>query len=316
MSVSSLVLRRALGAAFALAGCAAAPAFAATGVPLPAWICAHPDAIYASRFDAGENAVPHDASQGSGGVFPGNSTRSVYVPRFGSHTYYVHVPTGYTPDRSWPILLTLEGAAGSVSGADYQAQLMRTDWTALANAKGFIVASPVASGANGGWIEPAMDGTGPSDYDVVAAVLADLESAYNVERTRRYAWGFSAGGEVLHDIVLTGWSGMNADTFAGYAVTGAVLAGCPAYLAPIVPCVPNAASRAIALDIHIGDADPYIPLSYAQSDEAAFEAAGWSLGSTLFYTEFSDGSPAGGHTFSSTDLSQAWSNICPNAVGP
>lgn len=309
-------LRRASAAA-ALAACVCLPASAATGVALPAWACTHPDAIYAGAFDAAESTIPHDPSNGSGGVYPGNSTRSVFVPQFGSHDYYVHVPTGYTPARPWPVLVTLEGAAGTTDGAIYQAKLMRTDWTSIANGKGFIVASPVASGSYGGWVAPQTNGTGPSDYDVIAAVIADLESAYNVERTRRYAWGFSAGGEVLHDIVLTGWSGMNADTFAGYAVTGAVLAGCPQYAAPILPCVPANASRRIALDIHIGASDPYISLSYTRSDEAAFLAAGWELGSTLSYTEFTDGSPAGGHTTGSlTDLGQAWAAICPNAVTP
>ena len=44
---------------------------------------------------------------------------------------------------------------------------------------------------------------------------------------------------------------------------------------------------------------------------------GWNPGSTLFYTEFTDGSPAGGHTTGSlTDLGQAWADICPNAVTP
>jgi poly(3-hydroxybutyrate) depolymerase len=304
------------GAALASSLLAAATASAATGIDLPSWSCAHPDAIYASAFDADEALVPLDPSLGSGGFYPGNSTRTVFVAHFGSHDYYVHAPKGYTPQRPWPLLLVLEGAAGSVTGAINQAQTMRTDWKALADAQGFIVAAPVASGSNGGWIEPTVDGTGPSDYDVLAAIVADLEAAYNVERTRRYAWGYSAGGEVLHDIMLTGWSGMSADTFAGYAVTGAVLAGCPDYQASIQPCVPSHATRAIPLDIHLGINDPYIPLSYAQSDVVAFAAAGWELGNTLFYTEFSDGSPAGGHTFSAADLSQAWHNLCPHAVIP
>ena len=308
-------LRRASAAA-TLAACAFTPAHAATGVALPAWTCLHPDAIYASAFDAGDGAIPHDPSNGSGGVYPGNSTRTVSLEHFGSHDYYVHVPTGYTPAHPWPVLLALAGAAGTTDAAIYQAKLMRTDWTSIANASGFIVAAPVASGYYGGWIEPQIDGSGPSDYDVIAAVIADLESAYNVERTRRYAWGYSAGGEVLHDIVLTGWSGMNADTFAGYAVTGAALAGCPTYVAPIVPCVPAHAARTIPPDIHIGTSDPYIALSYTRSDEAAFLGAGWDLDNTLFYTEFSDGSPPGGHTFSAAGLNAAWTAICPNAVTP
>jgi hypothetical protein len=47
-----------------------------------------------------------------------------------------------------------------------------------------------------------------------------------------------------------------------------------------------------------------------------FLAADWGLGTTLFYTVFSDGSPPGGHTYTTTDLQQAWTNLCPNAVVP
>lgn len=292
----------------------AADAGAAQSVVLPAWVCAHPDAIYVDGFN-GQIAVPHDPSNGSGGAYPGSITRSVLVNGLGSQTYYLYLPSAYTPRHAWPLILVLHGAGGPGT-SDYYAQQIRSDWSALANAQGFIVAAPVGTDSQGGgWNAPDVNGNGPSDYDVVAAALADTSAAYNVEHTRAYAWGYSAGGEILYDIVLTGWAGLNANSFAGYAVTGAVLAGCPPYNT-VQSCVPANAVRKIPLDIHIGIDDPNIPLSYPRSDKAAFLAAGWNLGTTLFYTEFSDGSPPGGHTYTAAHLQQVWNHLCPNALMP
>ncbi len=75
---------------------------AATGVVLPPWVCAQTDTVFLGGFEAGEQAVPHDPSLGSGGAYPGNRTRTVTVPGYGSHTYYLHVPDDYSPARSWP----------------------------------------------------------------------------------------------------------------------------------------------------------------------------------------------------------------------
>jgi poly(3-hydroxybutyrate) depolymerase len=287
------------------------PAAAATRVALPSWVCAHPDAIFVSGYENAEVPIPHSASGGSSGMFPGDQSRTVSVTDYGDHAYYLYIPTDYSATHAWPLVVALEGAAGSPTLADSQAQDIRNAWATLADSRGVLVAVPVASGSHGGWIEPDLDGSGPSDYDMIASVLADAESAYNIERTRIYAWGFSAGGDILHDIVLTGWAGMNANSFAGYAVTGAVLAACPPY-SVVLSCIPANATRTIPLDIRIGKNDSL--LTYARSDKLAFLAAGWTLNDTLFYTEFSDGSPAGGHIYTATHMAQAWSNLCSSAV--
>ncbi|MDR3388548.1 MAG: hypothetical protein P4L92_15990 [Rudaea sp.] len=308
MFASSLPIAFALTLASANAG-------AAQGMVLPAWVCAHPDAIFIAGFESGQAAVPHVPSLGSGGAYPANVTRQVTVPGLGSQVYYLHLPSHYTPDHSWPLVLVLHGAGGPGTSSMY-AQQVRADWSVLADAQGFIVASPVGTDSQGGgWNAPDANGNGPSDYDVIAAVLADARSAYNVEQTRIAGWGYSAGGEVLDDIVLTGWSGLNANSFAGYAVTGTALAGCPTYNT-VQSCVPANAARIIPLDIHIGAADPIFTQGYSSSDKNAFLAAGWNLGTTLFYTVFTDGYPPGGHIYTAADLQQVWTNLCPNAVIP
>lgn len=293
----------------------AADAGAAQGVVLPAWVCAHPDAIFAAGFEFGEAAIPTAPSLGSGGKYAGDVTRHVQVSGLGLQAYYLHLPSHYIPNHAWPLVLALHGSGGPGTSTTY-AQQVRTDWSALADTQGFIVVAPVGNDTlGGGWNAPDANGNGPSDYDVIAAVLANAKVAYNIEQTRVVGWGYSAGGEVLDDIILTGWAGLNADSFAGYAVTGTALAGCPQYNT-VHSCVPADAARIIPLDFHIGDADHIFTQGYASSDESAFLAAGWNLGTTLFYTVFTDGNPPGGHTYTTADLQQVWTNLCPNAVIP
>lgn len=284
-------------------------AIAVTGSVLPAWVCAHPDTIFVSGFEAGEQVLANYPTHGSSGAYPGKVTQTLMVAGMGTQTYYLYIPTHYTPSRAWPLMLALHGAGGPGT-SDSAARQVRSDWTALAEAQGFIVVSPVGSSSQGGWIEPDLNGQGPSDYGAIAGIVAAVGAAYNIESSRKYAWGYSAGGIILHDIVLTGWVGLNADSFAGYAVTGAALAGCP-YYNVVQSCVPAHATRIIPLDIHIGNADPIYTQGYAASDENKFLAAGWGLGTTLHDTIFN-----GGHTYSATHLAQVWTNLCPNAVVP
>lgn len=295
------------------------PASAATSVALPAWICGQPDTIYRDTFDAPQAPVPHDPSAGSGGAYPGKLTRTVHVAGLGSGTqdYYVYVPDAYDPDRPWPLLLALHGVA-QYGSADANAIDVRDDWANIAAAGGFIVAAPVANDviySNGSpyavsWLLPWPGG--PSDYDLFAAVRADMESAYNIERTRIYGWGFSAGGHVMHDLAVSQHSSaFNATTMAAYGVSSGILAmvacagytdaGCSALLAGL--------PRRIPVDIHIGNNDPNY--QDAKSDHLRFVAAGWVNHQTIFYSVF-----VGGHEYTVQQLGQIWTSLCPNAVTP
>ena len=63
----------------------------------------------------------------------------------------------------------------------------------------------------------------------------------------------------------------------------------------------------LAVDIHIGNSDPNYP--YASSDHLRFVAQGWIDQQTIFYSEF-----VGGHTYTTAQLGEIWSNLCPHAV--
>jgi len=287
----------------ALATCAlflSSAASATTTVHLPDWVCAHPDALYVDGFQPAA-AVVRLPSNGSGGAI-GNVTRSVTVAGFGTQNVYVHVPPSYSATQPMPLVFALHGQAGSPAAAQTSAQSVRTAWTSIADANGFIVIAPVGSDSTGSWDVPPP---GPSDYDMFAAAIADAEANWNIDRSRRTGWGFSAGAHVMHDLVLNHYTTLvTIDTFSGYAVSAgatsqfacASTSGCNAIIA--------AASRKIPLDIHVGTTDPLLPA--ASNDHTWFQANGWVNATNLWFTTFT-----GGHTYASAQLAQIWTNLCP-----
>src|SRR5581483_8436112 len=160
---------------------------------LPAWVCSEPDAVFVAGFETGEAPVPHQASGGSGGLYAGDISRQVSVAGLGTQTYYLHIPLHYKPNHPWPLVVALHGAGGP-NTSDVYARTVRSDWGGVGEAGGFLVIAPVGTDSTGGgWIEPGAGGEGPSDYDIVAAAIADTEAAYNVDLDRVYLWGYSAG---------------------------------------------------------------------------------------------------------------------------
>jgi hypothetical protein len=308
---------------FVLALCTAAPGLAvsAQSVTLPTWVCAQPDAIYVSGFETGEIAVPHAPSNGGGGAL-GSGTRSLHIANLGNGTqpYYLYVPANYKPNRTWPFLLALHGVSPY---PDTYAQTTRDDWVAAASANGFIVAAPIAneqvsvSGQPGvTWLVPPT--SGPNDYDEFAAVLADVEGAYNIERTRIYVWGFSAGASVAHDLAINSYSGsFNASTMAAYGASSGALEylACAGLGNAQCQQLLTGLPRRIPVDLHIGNSDDPNLKSAVQNDRDLFQNAGWQyLGyppHELYYTLF-----VGTHEYTVPQLSDIWLNLCPHAVIP
>ncbi|QBB69260.1 hypothetical protein ELE36_02100 [Pseudolysobacter antarcticus] len=285
----------------------AADVAAVSSIALPAWVCSKPDAIFINGFETA-NAIPHDASLGNGGAYPGNVARSITVAGYATETYYLHIPANYNPARAAPLLVVLHGASGSHADAITDAQFLRSDWSSLADTYGFIVIAPVGEQSQGGWITPPG---APTDYDMIAAAFTDATIAYNIERSRRYLWGFSAGGYVAPDIVLNGFnSTINANVLAAYSINSANIdfactagaGGCNALL--------NSQTRRVPIDIHIGTQDDPQLLASVRADHTGLLAHGWVDGSTLFYTEFNDG-----HTYTN-QLTGAWQSLCGFALSP
>lgn len=277
----------------------ASPAFAASTVHLPPWVCTSPDTIYRSGFEV-EAAVPHDPSGGSGGVYPGNVTRSVTVSGFGTRSYYLRLPPGYTPSRAWPLLLALRGQSLPTASA---AQQVRADWSGWSDSAGFIVLAAVGNSTQGGW-------GAAGDIEEISADLDDAFAAYNIERSRVYLWGFSAGAHYGHALALN-----NTDYFAAYGVSAGSLEqyACTddGSYPPTCTALLSSAQPKIPVDIHLGNTDPLYLQYGAGDDPDRFEAGGWVSGQDLFYTLFN-----GGHTYTTAQLAQIGNTICPFALGP
>jgi hypothetical protein len=98
---------------------------------------------------------------------------------------------------------------------------------------------------------------------------------------------------------------------AAYSVSGGDLAGQACKVLSDSACnqLLAALPRKIPVDIHIGTADQNY--ANAQSDAVRFMAQGWISAQTFFWTDFNDG-----HNYSTVDLQQVWTNLCPNTVVP
>jgi poly(3-hydroxybutyrate) depolymerase len=274
---------------------------AATTFPLPPWMCVIGDTVFRADFDA-DGVIPHEPSNGTGGAYPGNQTRTINVPNIGNKTFYLRLPPDYSPNRAWPILLALHGDAGP--GAATQAALQaRTDWSNWSDPRGFIVLAPVASGAQGGW-QPDID------VPTMSAALDDTMARYNVEETRVYLWGFSSGAHLAHALGL-----YNTDYFAAYGVNAGSLTqyactdsgnpppSCSSLLAGAHPKIP--------VDMHLGNQDPLYTDWDAGQDPNRFANGGWVLNQDMYYTLFN-----GGHTYTVAQLGEIWGHICPFALAP
>jgi len=264
-----------------LASLVVAGADAATTVVLPGSMCPGGDRVFADGFDA-PSAIPHDPSNGSGGAAPGDYLRSISVPGIGTRSYYVHVPVAYDGSSAWPLLVALHGSAGSAAAAPSYAAQIRADWSGIADAGGFIVLAPIATGSQGGWVVDPEQPFPNGDVAAILAEVADVESAYDIERSRVHLWGFSAGGHLAHWLALR-----ETGLLAAYAVSAGALQPltCTDAGPPTCASVLGGTPRKIPLDIHIGSSDPLYTYAIYDviHDRQRFQAGGWVRNRNLFF---------------------------------
>lgn len=271
---------------------------AATNGRLPAWVCNGGEApLFVDGFEAQADLRYSEPSHGSGGSYPGSVTRTV-VTGTQSRSYYLYVPGVYPAGMPLPLMLVLHGAGGAGT-APAAAAGLRNAWAATAEAGGFIVAAPIASGAQGGWVPSA-------DYPMFQAVIDDAATHYNIDMSRIHGWGFSAGGHVMHDLALHSDPldpVPDNETFASYGVSAGVLPAlvCGGTSQPSCASFLPTVARKIPLSLRVGTQDPY--LSWMQADRNALLAAGWT---SLDFAVFT-----GGHSISPSQLPAIWQFSCP-----
>jgi len=115
--------------------------------------------------------------------------------------YWLYVPSGYSADRAWPLVITLHGTNFWDTGS---AQIK--EWKALAEEYGFIAVAPKLRGYSTQGILPVphswrMDDL-REDEQFILALLDDLAGRYNLDRSKVLLTGFSAGGFPLYYVGL------------------------------------------------------------------------------------------------------------------
>jgi acetyl esterase/lipase len=106
-------------------------------------------------------------------------------------SYQIHVPAQYTPDKKWPVHISLHGGGGTPSRS------CAVNWNGEPEKSGVILVCPKAH--KGMWWMPRGEAS-------IQAVLMDLRTRYNVDTDRVSIGGASSGGfGVWHNAAKYPW---------------------------------------------------------------------------------------------------------------
>jgi predicted esterase len=227
-----------------------------------------------SSTTGGAEACPSGGGGGSVGQAPISS------PEYPNTPGVVYVPQSYD-GQPIPVMLALHGSgdtAGNFVGL----------WSGIAEREGFIVLVPESLSGGASW-NPG------NDTQVIAALLDVVAAQWNVDECRIYLTGYSAGAHYGYMLGLA-----NADYFAALGIQAGTLA-----YAEQAGVWPNMVPRPIAVDIHHGQGDPYVPLSEATHARDELEAAGHVV---YFATH------GGGHEIGPGDPEAMWANLAQHSV--
>ncbi len=172
---------------------------------------------------------------------PGNYQGSIVAADGRTRTYILHVPSGYSAAKSYPLVLVFHGGMGT--GARIEKS---TNFDAKADAKGFFVVYPDGIGHNWndgrGTANPTID-----DVDFVRRLIANLKSRLPIDDKRIYATGASNGGHFS-------WR-LGCELADVFAAVGSDIGPIPVNLVP--SCRPVMPIAVVGIQ---GGADPISPL--------------------------------------------------------
>ena len=239
-----------------------------------------PDILFNSGF--GNDT---QASNGSGGLYPGSFTRTVFS-NGANRTYYISIPPDYNPNTALPLLFSWHGAAGAGT-APINAEATRNFWKPYADANNFIIVAQTGTGATGGGF------TFPNDIYYLYDILDDMYADYNIEQKRVYGHGFSSGGHLMHTLMLFYNQG-----YAAYSISAGTFADA-VFEDPNVP----ANSELVPVFISVGQTDPMLPT--IQDERIKFIDAGWVENQNYWLDVFN-----GGHQLDINVRSKSWDKLC------
>lgn len=110
-----------------------------------------------------------------------------------TRSYIVYVPSTWTPASTWPLVFVLHGFTQSA-----QTIMNVSNFNAVADTGNFIVAYP--NGISNAWNTNSgmTGGSTANDIGFIGALTDTLHALYNVDTTRVFSCGFSAGGYMSH----------------------------------------------------------------------------------------------------------------------
>lgn len=127
-----------------------------------------------------------------------NPQQSLKEPTTG-RKYSLYVPSYYSADHKWPLVVTLHGTYGW----DGHVRQVK-EWKYLAEQKGFIVAAPFLKSVQGilprfkkPWFKNLA-----SDEKAILALLDELIPKYSIDPNAVLLSGFSAGGYPMYHVGL------------------------------------------------------------------------------------------------------------------
>lgn len=124
--------------------------------------------------------------------------------------YYRYVPSGYRPERRFPLVVTCHGTV-PWDTAKFQVD----EWSPLAEEEDFIVVAPKLKGTRGDFVPPPEKQIARQREDEasILAAVRHVKAAYNVAEDQVFITGWSAGG---YAVLFTGLR--NPDVFRALAL--------------------------------------------------------------------------------------------------
>lgn len=156
--------------------------------------------------------------------------------------YYVYVPSHYTAERSWPVVVTCHGTRPY----DY-AHMQLAEWKGVAEQKNFLLIVPRLKGTVGDFVPPVAEQIRRQldDEATILSALREVSAKYNVDSMRVFLTGWSAGG---YAVLFTGLR--NPDVFRALSLRQTNFNA--AYVEPCVPFL----DRLQPIQVTSGSLDP------------------------------------------------------------
>jgi phospholipase/carboxylesterase len=104
----------------------------------------------------------------------------------------VSVPSGYSPDRAWPLLVALHGYGSS-------AERFHVVWHEAAAVSGFVLLTPQGEDSTREGVGWAW---GPCAEEIVRQSVDATMGAVRIDRSRIFLTGFSQGGRLTYEIAM------------------------------------------------------------------------------------------------------------------